>query len=288
MTTITLKLNWTLADAFLSRRQLLCRVLIPAILGTLQLLVVRYALHAWPAEEYAEPSKSKTMTVVVCVAVMAALIWRPIFEMRLLSKMHFLKTFVRQGSELQKFLAGTALSLILALTTAGALAMVAYVVIQTCSFLDLVVISLGCTAGLILSQVASWLFSESLSPSFADLIFARSRRAISLICVLAFVAFSTLIQDARSQWSGMDEDQVIDKIIANVVHPVRNVQRAVRVMAYNDATLLRVRDGMPFPYGWAIYLCLLVPQTFPLYAIVCIFLGFDPLIRSGLKPQKGK
>lgn len=274
MTTIEVK--YTLADSCLTQKALVCSTVIPTLGGCGILLLIRYALHAWPSDTYATPTASKTMVVWAIVLLTAAVIWRPVFEIRRASKEHFLATYLKDRSVLHQLLSGQLWIRFVSLLIAFSLAALVYVVMQTYSAIDIGAITVACAAGLLCSQLIGYLATDSLKQHVTALLLGRIRRSICLLFALLAIVASTLAQGTASRWSDMTETEVVDRILLEEVHPVPNVQRAVRVMKYGDVTLLQVRDTMPFPFGWVVYLCLVAPQTIPLYAIVCIFLGCDP------------
>jgi hypothetical protein len=250
-------------------------VLLPAVLGTATLLVIRYALYLWPAAEYSEPSASKDLLVLVLLLGMAGVIYRPLYAMRQASKAHFLETYVKPNSVLRKVLSGNIWNSAFSATASIVLATIAYVVIQNYSYNDIAMIGLGSAFGLLLSQVVGYLFTDSLKTHVSDLFLGRVRRAILLFCVLTSVLLASVYQDLASPWLKITETQIGPEIKKQVRHPVLLVQQVNRDLLYLNVRVLRARDRVAFPFGWLIYLFLLLPNTIPLYAIACLYLGHD-------------
>jgi len=261
------------AERYLSRNALMGCVLAPTVLGTLFLLLYRYILYAWPAEEYGTPTLGKFVLLLMLLGLAAVLILRPIYEMRRLAKAHFINTYLKEGSSLRRWLSGRVWNMTLSIGASVSLAMLAYVVVQTYSLSDIAVIATAALVGLFLSQLFAYVATDSLTPHLSALVYARVTRAIVTVCILIGLIGSAIAQGATAKWQGIEEDEVIDIIIEEVNHPSRNVERVVGIMRYFDVTLLRLRGEMPFPIGWIVYICLLAPQGIVVYSIVCIFLG---------------
>ena len=273
MTQITVK--YTLADHCLHPATLTKRVVMPTALGCCTLLLLRYALSWGGSGLYSEPSAFKYCVALSSIAVTAAIIYRAVLVMRISSKVHFLATYLKPDSDLHRILSGyfwnAAVSSIISLL----LASLAYSVIQTYSWVDIVCLSLASAVGLATSQLLGYVATDSLKDNVSTLFLSRARRATSVCCVLITAVLLTLLHDTFSPLRHCDESEVTSLIKQDTRHPVLAVQRLNRAMVYFNAQLIRARDNIAFPFGWIAYLFLLVPNTVSLYALVCIFLGFD-------------
>lgn len=274
----TVKVEYTLADSCLAWKTLLCRVLLPATLGTAFLLMIRYALHLWPIAAYSEPSAKKELLIWFLVCLASCVIYRSVYAMRVASKAHFLETYLKPESVLRRLLSGGIWNKAFSATLSLSLAILAYIVIQSYSYLDIVIIGIACAVGLWLSQAVGYLLTDSFKDHASDLFLGRMRRAIVLFCILSAVVLSTVTQDIASPWIAMDEKQIGPEIKKQVRHPNYWVQTVTRDMLYLNVKVLRTRDRVVFPFGWLIYLFLLVPNTIPLYAVTCVYLGCEPFL----------
>jgi hypothetical protein len=171
------------------------------------------------------------------------------------------------------------------------LAILAYIVIQSYPFINIVMIGVACAIGLWLSQAVGYLLTDSLKSHVSDLLLGRIRRAIVLFCILSAVVLTTVTQDIASPWITMEEKQIVPEMKKQIRHPNYWVQTITRDMLYLNVKLVKMRDQVPASIGWLIYLFLLVPNTIPLYAVSCVYLGCKPFMETRALPasmtQKG-
>ena len=284
----TVKLEYTLADSCLAWRTVLYRVLLPATLGTATLLIVRNALYLWPLATYSEPSAGKEFLIWSLVILTACVIYRSVYEMRVLSRAHFLETYLKPESVLHRLLSGKIWNRAVSATLSLGLAILAYIVIQSYPSINIVMIGVACAIGLWFSQAVGYLLTDSLKAHVSDLLLDRMRRAIVLFWILSAVVLTTVAQDIASPWITMEEKQIVPEMKKQIRHPNYWVQTVTRDMLYLNVKLVRMRDHVPASIGWLIYLFLLVPNTIPLYAVSCVYLGCEPKsIAAASMTQKG-
>lgn len=270
-----IRIDIPFADECLSRPTLVRRVLIPTIVGFTTLCLLRFALSWAAADRYSEPTVTKYLIVAGLILVCARAISRAIYAMRVAMREHFLATYIRPDSQVYRILSGQWWNVIVASVSSVVFASLAYSVVQTYSLVDIVCLSLAMAVGLLVSQVLGFILTESLKAHVSHLFLSRARRGITLCSVIVVAVLLALVHDTFSPLRHCDESEVIPRLKESVRHPVLAVQRVNRAMGYFNAQLIRARENVSFPFGWIVYLFLLVPNSISLYALVCIFLGAD-------------
>lgn len=273
MTEITI--TYRLADECISLRTLIRRVFIPAGLGCCTLLVLRYALSWAQPRLYSQPSALKYLIVAVLTAATSALIYRTVYSRRRTAKRHFLTTYLKSNSSLHHLFAGAAWNVTASAVSSVILACIAYTVAQMYSPVDIACIATAAAGALMLSQFLGWIATDSLQPHVADLFLSRARTGILTSCVVLAVLSVTLFSDSFSPWSTVPDSEIKAKLRQEIRHPVLTVQQVNRAVSYFNVRILRARHDVPFPYGWLAYLFLFAPNSIALYAITCVFLGWD-------------
>jgi hypothetical protein len=280
----TVRVEYTLEDSCLTARELLCRVLLPALFGTAVIVLMRYAFNAWPAP-YNKVSRLKDLLAVALHGGVACLVYRSLFAGRQAAKAHFLHTFLKRDSVLHQILAGNVWTSVTSTIGSLVLVAIAYIVIQTYSWMDIVAIACASAVGLFVSQVVGYLATDSLRTNVSTLLLDHIRRRAVLILVLVAVILTTIAQDSVSQWGRLTDAQLEARIKQEVQHPVLYIQQATRALTYFNVEIVRARDSKYcYPYGWIVYLFFLTPNTIPLYGIVCIYLGCDFRRRAAIEP----
>ena len=272
----TVRLEYTFADSYLTKREVFCRVLLPTALGTSVILLMRYTFNAWPASDYNKVSLLKDFICFFVQCGVGYLIYRSLFAFRQKAKAHFLHTFLKNDSVLYRLLNGKTWSIVTSVVGSFLLTVVAYIVVQTYSGLTVAAIACASAAALFVSQIFGCLATDSLRENVSKLLLDRVRRGTMLLFVLLAVIVATIAEDGMSQQGELTTTMLEQKIKQEVRHPILYVQRATRIVTYFNLEIVRVRDREDFyPFGWIIYFFFLTPNAIPLYGVVGVFLGCD-------------
>jgi hypothetical protein len=204
------------------------------------------------------------------------LIERASFKQRML-----LDVYVRPESSVRKVLASPSVSIQVVLAgVAFVLAFITYVSTYAASYLELLV-TCGMIAGAeCLRQIWEPMLRchlvDTFRESYARTIFSGS----AVLLILLGLALTTLFESLRVDYSNATALSIANETIESVKHNTKFVRHFIRTVRYFELELLRIRDAMGWPFGWAVFLFFLLPNAIPAAGAVAIYGAAKLLVKQ--------
>lgn len=202
--------------------------------------------------------------------------------MRQLARTFWLSNYLRSDSPIRKYLQGSLFLRVLSMVVSLFLAVITYLAIFGYHWLECVAFSAAILAAKRIHSAISTPIDANIAEHLVEWTHIRIFFWISISFVLLTLIISNITVTYSTDHSQLTADQIADKTINGLQHPVKAVQHIVRTVRYMDLQLLKARDTMVksfgWQYGWSVYFFFLIPNALPAFGLVSMFCGVERVI----------
>lgn len=217
--------------------------------------------------------------LIPTLTLLAYLIRAQVLAESLMVKQMWLSKYLRPTSPLRYFVESSSLIRIFSWAIAIILSVVTYIGVYSYEMWEVFGIILGLVALVVLHSEFSHLIDDNIAPSISNVIQFRFLRWLAVVFAVTGLLTAKVIHESGIDYTHATADQIASEVILASNHPVKSVQHCIRAIDYIDRELIRIRDNLPLPFGWLIYVALLLPNTVPVIGCVYLFMGIEQVLR---------
>jgi len=224
---------------------------------------------------------SVPMTQVFLIStlfILAYLIRAQVMAEAVMVKHMWLSKYLLPTSPLRYFFDSSSFIRTASWVVSGVLSIVAYIGLYSYGTWEVVGIIIGLTLATVIHNEFRHIIDDNIATAIAHIIHFRVYRWLAVSLAVAGLLTAKVIRESGIDYTQASPDQIASDVITAGNHPVKVVQHCVRAIDYIDRELVRIRDNLPQPFGWLIYVALLLPNTVPVIGCVYVFMGIEQVL----------